>query len=409
MLAVPILLTSFVGLSQNTKTETVEYRYIQPPTEPLNPSIKNYQSSIVANYAAANQEKKDAYEKAMAEAKADFEREEAAYPAKVKAAEDKYAAEMKAWDEKSLADKVVEQKILNENNKPVKQIPSPPYLKSVQEPKLQREYDNDALANTYLVLDGYQNVPDNAVSIEVILYGFESTNPRVVSEQKSILQNGVTKNVTYYHVEFTYRHTMSVRVKDPSGTELFYLTPSELNNYSKYASSASTTSPSINTEQLITSHEEEILQKNLELINNMVNDRIGWKKQPRTTSLVYVQEKNGEYADVLEAFNTSMSGLTSLIDTPDAAEEKLNKAIGMYEAILMEAEIDNKKARINAKVAFPMYFNLLECLIATKQLDKAEARIQELNKLSLDKGERKQKEDFESLIVDLRKRVAANK
>ena len=112
-------------LAQNTKSEKVEYTYVQLPMNPLSANVKNYQSAIFAVYEAENQKKQAEYEAQMAAAEAEFQKEQAAYPAKVKAAEDKYAKEMEEWEKKSLAEKVVEKQLLNENNKPVKQLPSP--------------------------------------------------------------------------------------------------------------------------------------------------------------------------------------------------------------------------------------------------------------------------------------------
>lgn len=403
-----LALTHSIATAQRVKDEKVDYKFVQLPLKPVDKTITNYHSEIRQDYIEDNKKKQAEYDAEVAAAQAKFDAEQAEYPALVKAAEDKYAEEMKAWEEKSLAEKVVEKQVLNENNKPVKQVPRAPVLQNVRAPKLQREYDTESLSNTYLVLDGFTKDPSNAVKIEVVMYGFEYTNPRVLTEQKNVVQNGTTSKVNYYHMEFTYRHVMSVRVTDPNGVELLKVAPSELNNYSKYATPASTTAPSTNNEALIATYEERIVQENLTFIYNLVNDHFGFKKQPRTSVISYVQENKGEYDDLTEAFNLTTSGLAALIDNKEFALDKLNQAIAKFEAILATADMDDKKARINEKVAIPVHINLLECYFAVGSINSADALLAKMNTFSLSRDERDWKETFEKLMLDTKTRIAAN-
>lgn len=399
--------------AQNTKSEKVEYTFIQLPMNPLSSSIKNYQSSIFAVYEVENTRKMAEYNAELASAEADFQKEQAAYPAKLKAADDKYAAEMVEWEKKSLAEKVVEKQLLNENNKPVKQTPGAPYKRGVAQPKLKTSYDYPVLAATNLKLDGYNNSADGAVKIEVTLYGFESTSPRQLSEQKSVVSsaNGTTttSQVTYYHVEFTYRHTMSVRVISPDGKELFVLSPSELNNYKTYKSAESKTSISFSEEQLIKTNEEKILQENLKLINDLVNDRIGFKRALRKTELNYVKTKDGTYDDLMTAFNETSSGLKMLVDDKNAATTKIQKSVELWEKAMTESDVANKKARIDKEVTIIMCFNLLEAYFALGQVSDGEKIFQTMNSISLSSNERQLKETYEAAFTDMKKRIEANK
>jgi Skp family chaperone for outer membrane proteins len=410
-----LLLLNFTNLSfaQNTKSEKVDYSYIQLPMNPLSASIKNYQSFIIAAYEADNRKKQAEYDAQMASAEADFQKEQAAYPSKVKAAEDKFSREMEEWEKKSLAEKVVEKQLLNENNKPVKQIPSPPYKRSVQAPKLKTSYDYPVLASTTIKLDGYNNFPDGAVKIEVTLYGFEYTTPRQLTEQKSVVSsaNGTTttSQVTYYHVEFTYRHTMSVRVTAPDGSELFVLSPSELNNYKTYKSAESKTSVSFSEEQLVKTYEEKILQENLKLINDLVNDRIGFRRVNRASELHYVKSKDETYADLMNAFNEGSTGLKMILDDQNGAINKLQKSNELWEAALTESDVANKKARIDKDVTIIVCFNLLESYFALGKVEEGEKVIEKMNTISLSGSERKTKEAYELAFTDLKKRIEANK
>jgi len=114
-----VALTVNAVAAQNVKSEDIDYRYIKLPLSPLPATIVNYQSSIFAAYEMENQRKRDQYEQDLAAAEATFQRETQEYPAKVKAAEDKFTADMAEYNKKSMAEKIVDKQILNENNKPV--------------------------------------------------------------------------------------------------------------------------------------------------------------------------------------------------------------------------------------------------------------------------------------------------
>lgn len=402
-----------LSTAQNIKDETVEYRFIQLPLTPLPASITSYQSAIIPAFAAENQKKTEAYEAEKKLAEAQYQKELDAYPAKVKAAEDRYAADMEAWKKKSFGEKVVEKEVLGENNKPVKQIPSPPSQRYVQPPHLQTSYDYPVVASQYLVLDGFANKPENAVKIEVTIYGFDYTEPRQISEQKNVTSyaNGQTSTnaVTYYHNEFSYRHTMSVKVTGPDGKELMTATPQELNTYKIYKSPESTTPVPVNAEMLIKTNEEKIFQNNLILINNVVNDKFGYKRTPRKVELYFVKSKDDTYKDLLIAFNDASAGLKLLIDDAAAAKAKLQSAIQSWNTALQESDIKNKKARIDKDVTISIYFNMLESFFALGDSVNAEKTIAALNGIDLSSSERKKKGDYEALINDMKKRASVNK
>lgn len=408
-----VALTVNAVAAQNVKSEDIDYRYIKLPLSPLPATIVNYQSSIFAAYEMENQRKRDQYEQDLAAAEATFQRETQEYPAKVKAAEDKFTADMAEYNKKSMAEKIVDKQILNENNKPVKQIPSQPYKRSVQKPEMKTSYDYPAMASTYLMLDGYSNSSENAVKIEVTLNGFEYTSPRQLTEIKKIVSsaNGVstTKDVTYYYTEFTYRHTMSVKVTGPDGKEIYYVVPQELSNYKTYKSPSTTTSNSVNAEQIVKSFEEKILQENLTIINNLVNDKIGYKREPRKTSLSYIKTKDDIYSDLMTAYNDATSGLKTLVDDTESAKGKLEKATQFWNTALTESDVNDKKARIDKDVTIMIYFNLLETAFALKDIAASEKIFSALNTLSISNSDKRQKEAYETLFIELKKRVQLNK
>ena len=398
--------------AQNIKGQDVAYRYIQLPLNPLPPSVRHYRPSVIAAYEAENRKKQARYEADLAQAEADFQRDKQEYPALVKAAEDQYNAEMAEWEKKSRAEKVIEKQILKENNKPVKRIPNAPYKRDVPPPALQTTYDYPAVASTHLVLDGYENHPDNAVLVEVTLYGFEYTPPQQMTEYRNMVSvvNGTstTRQVPYYHNEFTYRHNMSVKATLPDGKELFFLSPQELNTYKTHKSPEFTMAGTLYEPQLVKPVEEKTFRENLAYINDLVNDRIGFKMTPRKGELSFVKAKDDSYSDLTAAFNEAASGLKLLIDDEAAAKTKLQGAVQTWNTALAESDPNNKKARIDKDVIVMIHFNLLETCFALRDVAGGEKSLSALNMLSLSNSERKRKDTYESLFNDLKKRLAAN-
>jgi hypothetical protein len=427
-------------IAQNIKDETIEYRYIKLPLTPVAKTIKNYKSTIVAPFEVENQKKRDKHEADIKKAEEIFQQDKANYPAKVKAAEeayklemadypakvkandDQYNAELAEYNKKSLATKLLEKEVLNENGKPYKKQISAPYVHTPQEPTLRTvyqpvfadSYDYSALASTYLALDGFEKNDENAVKIEVTINGFEYTPAKQVTVTKSVAStvNGVTsnKNVNYYHIEFTYRHTMSVKVTTPTGTEVFYITPSELNTYKIYKSPESTTAQPLNEEQLKSTYKEKILQENLTFINNLVNDKVGFKRESRKSLLYYIKTKDDIYSDLMLAYNDGTSALKNLIDDTEGSTAKLDNAIQNWTKALQESDLNNKKARIDKDVTLIIYFNLLEAYFVKRDIENAEKIINTLNmSSSLSNSEKKIKEEYITLFSDLKKRITANK
>ena len=408
----PILLVTLNLTAQNIKSEDITYSFIKLPSKPVVPKVENYTSSITATYEAVNNKLLVLFEADKARAEEDYQREMSEYPAKLKAADDKFAKEMEAWNEKSTALKIVEKQLLNENNRPVKDYVAAPYRKTISPPVLKTSYDYPSLAATYLKIDGYNKADMNALTYLVTLQGFEHSQPMIKTEIKKEVSRvnnvSTTYDVTYYYIEYNYRHPMSVRVANTKNQDVIFLAPIEFTAFKTYKSTSQKTSPSADFTFLLKSSEENILKENLTFINHLVNDQIGYEVTPRTSSLDYVKSKNDAHADVLEAYNNQLTGLKSLIINEPLATLKLNAAIDAYKSILLESDLLDKKARIDKDVTISIYFNLLEAYYAQRKTVEAEAVMTALTQIDLSNREKKFKEKYAEAFLDLTNRKAAN-
>lgn len=411
-LAIATLLLFSLTYAQSVKGEDIKYTYIKLPSHPITPKPVNYLSFVTAAYEAENQKLLAAYESEKALAESDYQRQMAELPEKQKAADEKYEREMKAWNEKSTASKLIESKLLNENNRPVKDYVPQPYRRIVAAPVLKTAYDYNSLASTYLRLDGFEKGNANALIYSVTLNGFESTPARVVSEVRKEVSRvnnvSTTSDVMYYHLEFTYRHPMSFRVTNASGAEVYAASPSELTEYKLYKSTAAKTQPSMDVNALVKTMEDKILQENLTFINRMVNDRIGFENTERSTEIFYVKSKNESHNDVLDAFNAANLGFKMFSTSQEQGTMKLNEAINLWKNALLESEIDNKKARIDKDVTIALYFNLLEAYFVLRNTNDADQILQTMGRIDLSNRDKKDLEKYNELFLNLKLRKAAN-
>ncbi|NBU47508.1 MAG: hypothetical protein EBS34_08730 [Flavobacteriales bacterium] len=407
-----VLITVTTALGQNLKSEDLRYNYIKLPTNPIQPRVLNYLSSMSSSSDEENAKIMAQYEKDMAQAEADYQREMSEYPAKLKAADEKYEKELAAYNDKSLAKKILEKQLLNENTKPVKDYVPQPYRKNVSKPNVKTSYDYPSLAATYLKLDGYNKLSDNALSYHVNMQGFEHSQPSVKTEvrKEATRVNNVstTADVTYYYVEFTYRNPMSVRVANSLDQEIFFVAPTELSDFKTYKSTASKTYPSTDYIALFKTVEDKVLKENLTFINHLVNDKIGYEVTLRETSLDYVKSKGDEYSDFNEAYNNAEAGFKTLVTNEETAKSKLKMAIDQWTKILGESDLTNKKARIDKDITVAIYFNLIECHFALRNVAEAEAILSALERMDIPNRDKKLKEKYITLFLDLAGRKTAN-
>jgi hypothetical protein len=230
----------------------------------------------------------------------------------------------------------------------------------------------------------------------------------IKKESKIVNGTSTTVDVTYYWLEFTYRNQMSVRVANAANQDIYFVAPTELAEFKTYKTTSSKTAPSSDYVAIFRTVEEKVLKDNLTFINHLVNDRIGYEVTERETSLDYVKSKKDEYQDVTDAYNDQLLGLKSLITNETVAKEKLNKAATQWTTILKESDVANKKARIDKDVTISIYFNLLECYFALRNTGDADMVLSTLGRLDISNREKKLKEKYAALFLDLTARKIAN-
>ena len=151
-----------------------------------------------------------------------------------------------------------------------------------------------------------------------------------------------------------------------------------------------------------------MLKENLNYINHLVNDRLGFENTERKTGIDYVKDKKGEYADLTEAYNLANAAYNMLGKTDDQAKSKLEQAVAIWSKALGESDLLDKKARIDKKVTTSLYFNLLEGYFILRNVDEGEKILNLMNKIDLSRSDAKLRDNYAQEFIDLRMRINAN-
>ncbi len=396
---------STLAWGQRMKKEKLTVSYVQPPSIHLEDGM-GYSSTVILDYKTEVESELAAAEEEYQAALAEYPEKEAA----AKAAHDElvanYERALEEWNSKSSVGKIIEKQVL-ENSKPQPPRPYYPPSKPVKrQVKTLKLFNEDQLASTYCRVEGL-NTDENGVKIEVHLFGYESDDP-VVDKQEYKVYNSKTKtSSTSFKSQWTfnYRHSMSLRAVLPDGTILFDDVPQSINDFKKYESGLEKrSSPSSYAQTHVDKMETKVVDDNMSTIQWLINDKLGTTEQKRDVQVVYVNNKKGNYDDLETAMFDAKEGYTMLISREDEAKAKIASAVEAWEAALEEADMDDKKARINAKVVPDLYNNLLFACAMLNDFDRADDHYAASLRLDLKNGDENNLKELKLLIDDLRVR-----
>ena len=399
--------------AQSIKDNDVTFVYVRLPKEPLGKSYTNYQGKVEMSYVAENAAKKAEYDQKLANVEVQYQKDMEDWKVRDAQAQAQYDKDMAEYNKKGTAEKIADKKLLNEG-KPVRQTPPQPYRNNPPVPVCKKEYDPNLLASSYIKLEGFNNQPDNAVTITVTLYGFDCIKPVMKTEVKKMTRvvNGTSTpyNQTYYHYETSYKHPMSVKVEVPGKGIVLNQTIEAFNQYTviKTNETDNSAAQNMDVEAYVRNLEEKVLMENLKFINELVNEKYGFSKVSRTSVLNNVESKKMNYDDYQGAYDNAKAGYDLLATDKDAAAAKLNLAIQAWEKALTESNPSDKKARVDADVTMATRFNLLEAYVFTGDFANAESQLHKINYYDPSKKQKKRAEELDLFIKDMKARTAAN-
>ena len=368
--------------AQNVQRESVQVEYISRPSEPFPAGVTTYNVVV-------NQSYRDQYEAELAQWEIDTQ-----------LAQETYEAEMEAYNNKGTGAKILERALLDEK-KPQLVLPTKPIqTERVFEP---------GIISSKIDMQGMTRTEDGATVTIEIQY-FEGSAPEDAQQEIKDKEG----NVSYkYYRTMKYRQPVRFTVQLPDGSIVIdeVLTSSE--DFTTYTSDKYTSKSAMNKAWNQTAVNSRLSQMSVEAgciaINSILNDRFCFAKRTRPMTIYHAKtKKKVDYTDLNNAALDMKMAMEKYIDRPEEASEGIRACVAVWEQVLTEADFDDKKARINAKMAGLLYLNLINANIWLEDYDRVDALFDEMRRLDVKKSAAGTADGLDTFAEDQRRRKEVN-
>ncbi|MGB1944250.1 MAG: hypothetical protein ACPHM0_01065, partial [Flavobacteriales bacterium] len=341
--------------AQNIQRESIQVEYISRPSEPLPAGVTTY--NVVVNQSYRDQ----------------FESELQQWEIDTQLAQETYAAEMEAYNAKGTGAKILERALLDEKK---------PQLVLPRKPVATERIFEPGIISSKIDMQGMTRTEGGATVTIEIQY-FEGSAPED-GQQEIKDKEG---NVSYkYYRTMKYRQPVRVTLQLPDGSIAIdeVLTSSE--DFTTYTSDKYTSKSALNKAWNQTSVNNRLSQRSVEAgciaINSILNDRFCFSKKTRPMTIYHAKtKKKVDYTDLNNAALDMKMAMEKYIDRPEEAAEGIRACVAVWERVLTEADFENKKARINRKMAGLLYLNLINANIWLEDYDRVDALFDEMRRL----------------------------
>jgi len=247
-------------------------------------------------------------------------------------------------------------------------------------------YRRDAIvAAAYLA--GYEkiNSPNAELKVKIEEYPILFDDVKPLTKTEKYKANGVEKTRTLYYYFQAYKFKYVMTIYNKSDEILFeYNLTGEERIYG----------PDRTTDKSAFEHFEtaknrslqEVIHVQVAKLCDMVNNQVGFPVKSFPVQTATVKAKKYDYEDYFKAFGQFKKGVDVIIKDEDNITEAtafFDEANVIFDNLLNEADINNKKARINKNVAMVCYLNkalgyllmkdynnAIECFEKGRELDK---------------------------------------
>ncbi len=373
LLVLHLLLIANLSLSQKIIQSKIGINYTQLPSVLLLP--KYYQSTVVLEYEEDILAHQKMIQEEYDEELKQYKEIEFQSKTRHKARMDQYYDNLYSGKKKTLAGYLLETQVLKTGTIPDKPAP---YVAAPKPKKRQVHYqkifNTETLATSYLYLEGFEGKPEKAVKISAHLYGFQSTKIELKSRS-------VTKPspAVYYWHRMSYKHPVRIRVVDNSGKIFLNELLEGTSEFVKYETKHTKTKiPSFDTVTIKRMLESKIVDKNMKLVYERLNELYGFCPKVRYENLYKVKAKKFNYDDCQSGFSIAREGYLNLNTDFKSSKNKLLEAIKIWNRVLKESELENKKARVNKHVTATMKLNIAQAYGWMNEYEKAELTLLEI-------------------------------
>lgn len=264
-----------------------------------------------------------------------------------------------------------------------------------------------------LAIPGFIRSEENAaVKLELIINPLSVTNKEIKDDPFTIEKNGVKTVYHNYHYIITCSFPAKLRVTRSGGQ----ITEQDLPGFfqTKYLGKQADTEMALQNNwekdySFLETLQEERISERVKELKAMIFSHYGYGMNPQYVSIGYVKDKKGEYEDLTKAMALTRDAFlyasNKEIYLDKIFKAKTNEATLILEKALSELS-EEKKARINQKVAAMINYNLALIFFELNDFDKANEYIHNINKAS--RNTEMEANSLLNMIKDKQNRFAAN-
>ena len=368
--------------AQNIQRETMQVEYISRPSEPLPGALSNYDVVVSQVY-------KDIYADELAQWEID-----------TKMAQENYDKEMEAYNSKGTGAKLLERALLDEK-KPSLIMPTKPV-------RTEKIFEAN-IVGSKINLEGMNRAAGGAVvNLEIQQFEFM---PFEDQQQEIKAKDGSVSYKYYRSMQYRQLVGMSLSLPDGSvvadeviGDQVLYSTFTSNKYASRSALNKSWNQTSINDRLSMTA-----VQGASDKANAMLNDRFCFSTKKRPMTIYHAKTtKKVDYTDLNNAAFDMEIAMEKYLTDPETSKAGIAKCAAVWTAALAEADFDNKKARIDAKVAGLLYINLINANIWLEEYDQVDKLFDEMRRVPTKRGAEGTAEGLDTFSEEQRRRKEVN-
>ena len=368
--------------AQKIKRESVQVEYTSRPSEPLPKEVKSYSVEVMQTY------------------KLEFESEMEQWAIDTEIARVNFERESQEYSEKGTGAKLLERALLDEK-KPTLVLPSKP---------VKREFIFEAgVVSSKIDMQG-MNKNEGGAIVTIDIQSYESTSPEDGKQELKDKEG----NISYkYYRTMTYRQQVRFSVTLPDGDVVIDEVIGSSENYTAHTSRKYTSKGALNKSWNQTSIDSQMSKKAvnaaMDPINNVLNDRFCFSKKTRPMTIYHVKTtKKVNYTDLNDAALDMELAIEKYYNDQEVSMAAIRKVIPVWESAIAEADFDNKKARIDARVAGLIYLNLIYANIWLEEYDRVDVLFDEMRRLDTKKSAEGAAEGLDTFSEEQRRRKEVN-
>lgn len=386
-----------ISFSQNVTENKVNFGYIQLPENPIDESYTTFEVFVERTYEKANEDSLMAYQTQLEIAAANYEAELTAWRAQEKNQQREYLKQMAVWQKQIDAGQAAQQ--------PIRPNPLPqPVMAEVKDPWLHSDITDEAVTNQ-ISLEGYSKAPGGAsITIGVL----------PISDFSIVNKKSGSGTSTKYAYTANYKLPVTIKVETPSQGVI--LNTIIRNNVQSYNIETYVTPYDFqlwwldNEATFWADFEQKVRNTVFAETKKTLNNKCGFPVKTRACEVYTVKKfKDYAYNDLTNAYTAAQQGYMAISGSRDysGGHAKLREANNIWEQMLTESNLADKKSRVNDKVTALLYCNLAESYCWLNDFNNAMKYVNLAKGAGVNKFKRIA-ERIENVINNNKKRYNAN-